>query len=106
PVRRGPAVDELAPVWLMEPQHGATAGRDVEVHIAGSAFEATVQLRVRRADRVVAERVVTLSAGAPARGEARLRLTLDPGTYVVEAYEISAADGGEQHHDDHTVTVR
>ena len=32
-----------------------------------------------------------------------MRLTLPPGTYLVEAYALSAADGSVQHLDDHTV---
>jgi hypothetical protein len=32
-------------------------------------------------------------------------LTLAPGQYVVEAYEVSMRDGSVQHLDDHDVTV-
>jgi len=105
-LRKAPAVDALAPVWLIEPGHGATVGRTFEVHVAGAVFEATAQLRVRQGRTIVAEKVLTLSIGAPSRGEARITLTLAPGTYTLEAYEISAADGAVQHLDDHTVTVR
>ncbi|HEX2774148.1 MAG TPA: GerMN domain-containing protein [Micromonosporaceae bacterium] len=105
-LRRAPAADVIGLVWLIAPQHGATVGRTFEVHVAGIVFEATAQLRVRQGTRIVAERVLTLSIGAPAQGETRLDLTLPPGTYVLEAYEISAADGSEQHLDDHTITVR
>jgi hypothetical protein len=61
---------------------------------------------VRQGDVVIDERVLTLSIGAPARGEAKLTLTLAPGEYTLEAYTISAADGSVQHLDDHVVTVR
>jgi Immunoglobulin-like domain of bacterial spore germination/Sporulation and spore germination len=105
-LRKAPAVDVLAPVWLIEPAHGTTVGRNVEVHVAGTVFEATAHLRVRRGTTTVQERVLTLSIGAPARGEAKVTLTLSPGTYTLEAYEISAKDGSVQHLDDHTVTVR
>ena len=39
-LRRAPMVDVVAPVWLISPQHGATVGRNVEVHVAGIVFEA------------------------------------------------------------------
>lgn len=105
-LRRAPAIDVLAQVWLVSPQHGNTVGRTFQVHVAGIVFEATAHLRVRQDGRTVAERVLTLSIGAPQQGETKLDLTLPPGTYVLEAYEISAADGSEQHLDDHTITVR
>jgi Sporulation and spore germination/Immunoglobulin-like domain of bacterial spore germination len=105
-VRRAAAADVIGLVWLIGPQHFSTVGRTFEVHVAGIVFEATAQLRVRQGTQIVAERVLTLSSGAPAQGETRLNLTLPPGTYVLEAYEISAEDGSEQHLDDHTVTVR
>lgn len=105
-LRRAPAVDVLAPVWLVSPQHGSSVGRTLQVHVAGIVFEATAHLRIRQNGRTVTERVLTLSIGAPQQGETRLDVTLPPGTYVLEAYEISAADGSELHLDDHIVTVR
>lgn len=105
-LRRAPAADVLGLVWLVSPQHGATVGRTFEVHIAGIVFEATAHLRVRQGSRTVSDQVVTLSTGAPAQGERKVSLTLAPGTYTLEAYEISPADGSEQHLDDHVITVR
>jgi hypothetical protein len=106
PLRRAPLVDVVAPVWLIGPQDDAVVGRRVSVHVAGFVFEATARLRVRRGAEVVLDRSLTLSAGAPAQGEARVTVTLSPGTYVFEAFEASAVDGSVQHLDDHTVTVR
>jgi len=105
-LRKAPAVDTLGALWLIDPQHGATVARTFEVHAAGAVFEATARLTVRKGRTVVTEETITLSAGAPARGEARITLTLAPGTYVLELYAISAADSSVQHLDDHTVTVR
>jgi len=105
-LRRGPAESVVAPVWLIAPQHGATTGRTVDVHIAGIVWEATVNLRVTRAGAVVDERVLTLNAGPPQQGEITVRLTLAPGGYVLEAYARSAVDGSIQHLDNHTVVVR
>lgn len=104
-LRRAPAARVLAPVWLISPQHGDTLGRGFEVHVAGILPEATAQLRIRQGDRIVAERLVTLSAAGPAQGEWRASFTLDPGEYTLQAYAVSLVDGREQHLDDHTVTV-
>jgi hypothetical protein len=105
-LRKAPALDTLAALWLIEPGHGATVARTFDVHAAGAVFEATARLTVRKGRTVVTERTITLSAGGPARGEARITLTLAPGTYVLALYAISAADGSVEHLDDHTVTVR
>ncbi|BCB89101.1 GerMN domain-containing protein [Phytohabitans suffuscus] len=105
-LRKAPALDTLGALWLIEPRHGAVVARTFEVHAAGAVFEATCRLTVRKGRTVVTEKTITLSAGAPARGEARITLTLAPGTYVLELYALSAADGSVQHLDDHTVTVR
>ncbi|HEX6870493.1 MAG TPA: Gmad2 immunoglobulin-like domain-containing protein [Micromonosporaceae bacterium] len=103
---RGPALDFLAPVWIISPQHQETVGRTFEVHLAGAVFEATMRLRVRdRGGNVVLSRSVMLSIGAPQRGEATVSLTLAPGLYTVEAFEVSARDGREQFLDDHTIEV-
>jgi len=104
-LRRAPMADVVAAVWLISPQHGDTVGRTFDVHIAGIVFEATVYLRVRKAGAVVDEQFLTLSAGPPQQGEGKIRLTLEPGTYVLEAYATSAADGSVQHLDNHTVSV-
>lgn len=105
-LRRAPAVDVLAAVWVIDPQHGATLGRTVQVKVAGIVFEATAQVRIKRGTTVVHQRVVTLDQGPPQQGEYAYRVTLPAGTYTVEAFEISAADGSEQHLDDHEFTVR
>ncbi|MDG4830442.1 GerMN domain-containing protein [Solwaraspora sp. WMMD1047] len=104
--RRGPAVDALAPVWLVAPQHGVFVGRNVAVHVAGIVAGAIVHLRVRQDSRIVEERALNLSAGHPAQGEARVTLRLPPGEYLLQAYTISAADGAERYIDDHRIEVR
>jgi len=106
-MRRGPALDELAPVWLVDPQEGAVSGPEIEVYVYAVAFEATVQIRVKQGERTVYEGFVTLDKGPPQRGNARMTLpALASGEYTVEAYTISADDGSEQDLDAHTVTVR
>jgi hypothetical protein len=106
PVPRASTVDTLAPLWLISPQHGATVGTTFDVHLAGSVFEAASRLRVRdAAGAVVRDDPVLLSAGAPARGEAHVQLTLAPGSYTLEVYFVSQRDGSEQGLDDHAITV-
>ncbi|MEO3927035.1 GerMN domain-containing protein [Micromonosporaceae bacterium B7E4] len=105
-LRRAPAMEVLAPVWLISPQHGDTVSRTFQVHVAGILPEATAQLRIQRGTRTVREQVVTLSIAGPAQGEARFRVTLSPGRYTLTTYAISLEDGSERFLDDHTVTVR
>jgi hypothetical protein len=100
-LHRAPALDVLARVWLIDPQHGATVGRTFTAHVSGAVYESTVQLRVRQGERTVVQRHVTLTAA----GEARTDLVLAPGGYIVEAYAESAVDGRELYLDGHTVTV-
>jgi hypothetical protein len=54
----------------------------------------------------VHEQFVTLSEGAPGRGEAFVDLTLPPGSYTLEVYFESLRDGSELGLDDHAITVR
>jgi hypothetical protein len=104
-LRRAPALDVQALVWLISPQHGDTVGRTFEVHVTGAVFESTVSIRVRQGSTVVQETFITVSG--PSRfGEGRTSLTLAPGTYTIEAYQSSPEDGSVQHLDDHEVTVR
>jgi len=105
-LRRGPYLDVVALVWLYEPQQGAAVGRSFELLLQGVVYEATVNIRVRQGANTVTETFATLNNGAPAVGQGRVPLNLAPGKYTIEAYEISAADGSEQHLDDHEITVR
>lgn len=103
---RGAQGDTLAPVWLVSPQEGNTVGPSFDAYISGSVFEATVRLRVRNsAGTVVQDHVITLSAGAPARGEKHTTITLTPGSYTLEAFFVSLADSSIQALDDHHITV-
>lgn len=105
PQRRAPAVDVLAPVWLISPQHGDQVGREVTLHLAGIVFEATVSYAVRRGGTVVRQGFVTVNQGPPAQGDAKEVITLEPGEYVIEAFAVSAGSGEPTFLDDHTVTV-
>ena len=99
-LRRDPAVDVLAPVWLIDPQQGAQVAATFDVYVAAIADDATVRLRVLDpAGHVVHEQSVPLDRGAPDQGQARLTLTLPAGSYTVEV-----SVGGST--DDHSITVR
>jgi hypothetical protein len=104
---RAPSLEALALLWLISPQHGQTVPGTFEVHIYGAPFEATAQLRVRQGGGVVHEQFVTLGgSGFPDFfGEAKVNLTLDPGTYTLEVFELSALDGSEIRLDDKVITV-
>ncbi|GIH10619.1 hypothetical protein Rhe02_86860 [Rhizocola hellebori] len=105
PLKRASALDTLAPVWLISPQHGDRVGREVTLHIAGIAFEATVHYQVRFGTQVVKEGFVTLDKGAPQQGEAKQTVTLEPGDYVIATFLVSSEDAEKEHLDDHSVTV-
>jgi len=105
PVRRAEAIDTLHLVWVIAPQHGETVGRDVTLHFAGIVFEATLNYEILQNGKVVKHEVITLDPGHPAMGEKKVTVRLSPGTYVVQAYEISMADSSRQHVDNHTFTV-
>jgi hypothetical protein len=104
-LRRGRALDVLALVWLVDPQHGAVVGQTFTIHVSGSVHEGTVQLRARQGDRTVKEQFVN-AGGVDQFDEAKTTMTLPAGTYVLEAYSESMADGRPQFIDDHTITVR
>jgi hypothetical protein len=104
---RAPQGSTLAPVWLYSPQEGDTVGPTFNVQIDGSVKEGTVQLLVRNAAGAqVNQYTVTLSRGAPGRGIATQSVTLAPGTYTLEAFHNSAADGSVQARDDHKIIVQ
>jgi hypothetical protein len=103
---REAAAEVLAPIWIIDPQQGTVQGRRFDVNLAGIVFEATMRLRVMDGSgKVVEDRQVLLSAGAPAQGTARVTLNLTSGRYTIEGYLISARDGTEQVIDDHQFTV-
>ena len=108
-LHRAPAVDVLAPIWVIDPQQGAVSGRSVTVHLAGIVFEGSIQMRVRSAiGAVLQTKTVQLSVGAPAQGTATVNLTLAPGVYTIEAYFFSMATSCDcpMGIDQHKFTVR
>jgi methionine-rich copper-binding protein CopC len=90
---RAPALDTLAPAWLISPQEGDTVSTRFDVHVSGAVPGGRVGLRVLNpAGTVVYETTITLSAQAPNRGEAHSSVDLPPGTYTLELHALTAAD--------------
>ena len=88
--------EDLAPIWVTAPTRGQVlpAGRVVTVAGEACVFEATVSWELLRDGDVVDEGFVTASVGAPGRGTYEIPLgSLDPGSYAVRVFELSAEDG-------------
>jgi hypothetical protein len=107
-IRRGPAIEFLAPVWLISPQQSTQLGSTFEVHVSGAVYEATVNLRVRdTTSKIVREQVLTLSIAAPSRGEIKAQIRdLAKGQYTLQVFYMSARDGAIEAMDDKVITVR
>jgi hypothetical protein len=104
---RADALQTQALLWLLSPQHGDTVNQEFTVHIDGKVPESNVILRVLTpTGETVHSEPVTLGEGSPNRPEAHVRLTLPPGSYTLQAYFESLADGSVQALDDHAITVR
>jgi immunoglobulin-like protein involved in spore germination/sporulation and spore germination protein len=102
---RGAPIDLLAPVWLLDPVDGGTAGSRMTVSGTASVFEATVSVEVHRGSALVARTTATASVGAPGRGDWTATVTLPAGDYVISAYEASEKDGARVGVDTKRVTV-
>lgn len=106
-LHRAAADTTLAPVWVIDPQAKSVSGTSVTVHLAGIVFEGTIQLRIRNSSgTVIKQQTVQLTVGAPAQGTATVHLTLAPGSYTVEAYEVSLKDSSIVALDGHPFTVQ
>lgn len=105
PLTRGPAVENLAPVWVLEPVEGGTIPASGSVSGTASVFEATVSWEWLRDGEVVASGFSTATEGAPGRGEWSAAVEVPPGEYVFRAFEESAEDGEATFVDDKRVAV-
>jgi hypothetical protein len=106
--RRADPLDVLAPIWMDAVTDGATVGRTVRFGGAASVFEGTVswQVLAQPSGEVVRVGFSTAADGAPGRGGWTASTQLDPGRYVLRAFEESAESGQARFIDDKTVTVR
>ena len=90
---------ELMPLVLVDrPAAGEPVTSPIRVTGTASVFEATVNLRLETADRVLDERFVTATEGAPGRGTFEAEIPFDAeGAATLVAFSRSAADNSEQH---------
>lgn len=105
PVAPGPASTVLGPVWLLTPADGGTLARGADFGGEASVSEATVSWRWMQGDRVVATGFSTATMGAPGRGTWTAKTDVPPGSYQLEAFEVSAQDGSATFVDSKRVTV-
>ena len=103
PVRRAPALDVFAQVWILAPDQGATTSSPVRVHVYGTGFEGHNTLQVYRDGTKVADTYVTTMMGNFA--EAETTIALPSGTYELRAYTDSGEDGSLFLWDTKTFTV-
>ncbi|GIF70132.1 hypothetical protein Ais01nite_81670 [Asanoa ishikariensis] len=97
-LRRAPAVDTLAPVWLINPQQGEVVrGGRLDVHVAGFGSTARLEIVPDGGGESIRQDL-TLRGGSPAQREAQLTLSLPPGRYTVTVTLAGVSD-------DHTVVV-
>lgn len=105
PLRRSAQHEVLGPVWLLSPTQGATVGREVRFGGTESVFEGTVSWEVTHAGTLV-KRGFATGVGGPERGPWSGSVTVAPGSYLLRAYESSAADGSVTFLDTKAFTVR
>jgi len=105
PLSRGPEVEWVSPVWIIDPYEGAEVGSAFTVYGTANVFEATVNYEVRRGSTIVREGTAQATSGGGTRGEWSVQLRLPAGRYVVRAFESSAENGRPIFVDSKTVTI-
>lgn len=106
PVSLADATSVFSPVWITEPANGATVAQAVTFGGEASVFEATVSWRILMNGDVLQRGSAMASKGAPERGVWQASVVLSPGTYTIEAYEVSAKDGSPMYVDTKVITVK
>lgn len=109
-IKRAASIDTIAPIWVVEPAHGARVRRTFTVTGTAAVFEATVSWAVTRPGSTaqIAHGFVTASEGAPGRGTFTINVALPAGTtgdVVFTAWEDSAEDGSRLFPDSKTYRV-
>lgn len=104
PVARAPMVDVQGLIWLLGPTEGETVSSPVAIDGYGTAFEGTISWEVRKDGAKVAEGFTQGGANGEF-GEFSDTVDLEPGSYEIRAFEISAEDGSPLHVDTKTFTV-
>lgn len=91
-------------VWILTPREGRTYGSPVDVSVYGTAFEGNVTLKVFRDGAEVSSTFVTTAMGEFV--EASTEIALEPGSYVVRAYDENAETGDLIERDSKAFVVR
>ena len=97
-------------IQLSSPAEGSTVTSPVTIDGVGTAFEATINYDITSVDNGSSQssRGVGGVTSAGANGEFgpfSVSVDLEPGTYVLRAFEASAKDGKPTHVDTKTFTV-
>ena len=100
-------VGSFAPLILVEaPAAGASVGPQIRILGTAEVFEATLVVQLVQRGKLVEEKTVTASAGAPQRGVFTTELNAtEAGPATIIAYAPSAEDGSHQHEVRIPVTV-
>ncbi len=107
PIQAKQPFEVFAHVWLLYPADHATVPSVVKFGGDADTFEATVNWDIRTgADQVVQQGSTQASAGNGEQGTWSQTVTLQPGTYTIHAYEISAKDGSITYDDDKQIVVQ
>jgi hypothetical protein len=104
PQSRAPALDTVANVWVLAPEHGATVSSPVVVRVYGTGFEGNVPLKVFRGGTQVASTAVTTMMGGFATAQTTIRLPA--GSYELRAYNDNGREATLQLWDTKAFTVR
>ncbi|HEX2246241.1 MAG TPA: Gmad2 immunoglobulin-like domain-containing protein, partial [Arthrobacter sp.] len=105
-----------APIWIIDPQQGASAEGRVEVYGRGVAFESKLSWRISRLDSAedtgegtsVKDGTVPVDSAAGETGEFRFSQELDPGTYRLTVFhqDMSGRSEEPQNADSKVFTVK
>lgn len=109
PLRRSPAADVQAAVWIINPTNNAKVSPPFKVDGIASVYEANVSWQIwsTPSRKPVARGFTTASAGGPDFGTFNFAvLKLPRGTYILECFESSPEDGRPTFTDSKTITVR
>lgn len=106
PIALADPTSVLSPVWITSPANDATVATAFTFGGEASVFEATVNWRILMNGGVLKQGAAMADIGAPGRGLWKVSIVLQPGTYMLEAYEASAKDGSPMYLDTKVVTVK
>lgn len=100
--------EDLAAIWILQPESGSTVGHAVTFSGQACTFEANVAWQVVKGARVVQSGQTTATQACPVRSPWSVTVKgLAPGSYTFRAYELSPKDGTSYEGlDSTTFTVR